>query len=67
VLELRVLLQVKDRCSARLGIALRVEIEAESLPRIVIPARTEQGPRLGEGEVDVEEDRFDRQTPDGER
>jgi hypothetical protein len=33
----------------------------------VIPARAEQGPRLGEGEVDVEEDRFDRQTPVGKR
>ena len=67
VLELGVLLQVEDRGGARLGIALRVEVEAEPLPRIVIPARPEQGPRLGEGEVDVEEDRFDRQTPVGER
>ena len=53
--------------AARVGVALRVEIEAEPLPRVVVPARPEQGPRLGEGEVDVEEDRFDRQTPVGER
>jgi len=62
-----VLLQVEDRRNPGFGIALRVEVEAEPLPSIVIPARPEQGPRLGEGEIDVEEDCFDRQTPVGER
>ncbi len=61
------LLQVEDGGGTSLGVALRVEVEAEPLPRLVIPARPEQGPRLGEGEVDVEEDGFDSQTPAGER
>jgi hypothetical protein len=33
----------------------------------VVAVRAEEGPRLGEGEVDVEEDGFDGQTPVGER
>ena len=67
VLELGVLLEVEHRGGTRLGVALGVEVEAEPLPRFVVPARPEQGPWLCQGEVDVEEDRFDRQTPVGER
>ncbi len=61
------LLQVENGRRARLGVTLRVELEPETLSRLLVPARSEQGARLGEGEVDVEEDGFDGQTPVGER
>ena len=67
VLELGMLLEVEHRGGTRLAVALGVELEAEPLPGLVVPARPEQGPWLCQGEVDVEKDRFDRQTPVGER
>jgi hypothetical protein len=67
VLELRVLTEIEDRRGTRLQVALGVELEAEALAGLLVAAGPEQGPGLGEGEVDVEEDCVYGQTPVGER
>ena len=53
-------LEVLDRGRAGGRVPLRVEGEPVALPRLAIALRPEQRTGLGEGEVDVEEDRVDR-------
>jgi hypothetical protein len=60
VLELRVVLEVFDGRSTRLRIERGVEGQPVSVARVPVALGPEQGTRLGEREVDVEEDCVDR-------
>jgi hypothetical protein len=48
-------LERRDGVSTRLGVARRIELEAEAPAEALIALRPEIGPRLGNREVDVEE------------
>ena len=52
-------LKIEQGRGPRLGIALRVELEAEPPPGVAISLGAEQRPGLRESEVDVEENRFE--------
>ncbi len=53
--ELRMALDLCDRPGARLRVAVRVELEPVLATELDVPLGAEVRPRLGEGEVDVEE------------
>jgi xanthine/CO dehydrogenase XdhC/CoxF family maturation factor len=56
VVELRVPFNRLDRGCARLRVPGGIELESETPPEEAVALRTEVGPRLDEGEIDVEED-----------
>src|SRR6266446_78788 len=55
VIELRVPLERRDGVRTRFAVAPRIENEAEALTEPPVALRPEIGPRLGDREIDVEE------------
>ena len=62
VLELRVFLEALDSVDPRLLVALRVEVETVVPARATVGIGAQLGPRPGQCEIDVEEDRAEGQT-----
>ena len=60
VVELRVAFEGRDCVRTGLAVALWVELEPETLPESPVALRPEIGPRLGDREVDVEENGAER-------